>query len=107
MNSLLQLLDILTALLGRWLKRGEGKEVQEAMARIMRTHRGVLAERFGAASGQLPDSPSHTANCLPPTPRLTWNPAANGGFVFLGNLQPTYWTISGCTGAMRWVMALP
>ena len=39
-------------------------------------------------------APNQTTNCPPPTPRLTWNPAANGGGLSSGDPQPTYWTIS-------------
>lgn len=56
MNSLLQLLDILTALLGRWLKQERAREVQESHDKNHADPHGRFAERFGAASGQLPDS---------------------------------------------------
>ena len=84
MNSLLQLLDILTALLGRWLKQERAREVQESHDKNHADPQGRFAERFGAASGQCQTAPSQTANCPPPTPRLTWNPAANGGVCLSG-----------------------
>lgn len=55
MNSLLQLLDILTALLGRWLKQERAREVQESYDQNHSDPQGRFAARFGAASGQLPD----------------------------------------------------
>lgn len=64
MNSLLQLLDILTALLGRWLKRARAREAQESHDKNHADPQGRFAERFGAA-GQLPDSPQ-PASELPP-----------------------------------------
>lgn len=56
MNSLLQLLDILTALLGRWLKQERAREVQESYDKNHSDPQGRFAERFGAASGQLSDN---------------------------------------------------
>lgn len=56
MNGLLQLLDILTALLGRWLKQERAREVQESYDQNHSDPQGRFAARFGAASGQLSDS---------------------------------------------------
>ena len=56
MNSLLQLLDILTALLGRWLKQERAREVQESHDKNHADPQGRFAVRCGAASGQWPDS---------------------------------------------------
>ncbi|MEH8200044.1 hypothetical protein Q7I36_01155 [Aeromonas veronii] len=66
MNSLLQLLDILTALLGRWLKRERAREVQESYDQNHSDPQGRFADRFGAASGQLPESAKPTSE-LPTT----------------------------------------
>lgn len=66
MNSLLQLLDILTALLGRWLKQERAREVQESYDKNHADPQGRFAERFGAASGQLPVG-SEPASKLPAT----------------------------------------
>ncbi|MFA7819313.1 hypothetical protein [Aeromonas dhakensis] len=66
MNSLLQLLDILTALLGRWLKQESAREVQESHDKNHADPQGRFAERFGAASGQLPVD-SEPASKLPAT----------------------------------------
>lgn len=66
MNSLLQLLDILTALLGRWLKQERAREVQESYDQNHSDPQGRFADRFGAASGQLPDSTKPTSE-LPTT----------------------------------------
>lgn len=66
MNSLLQLLDVLTALLGRWLKQERAREAQESHDKNHADPQGRFAERFGAASGQLPDSPKSNSE-LPAT----------------------------------------
>lgn len=66
MNSLLQLLDILTALLGRWLKQERAREVQESHDKNHADPQGRFAERFGAASGQLSVG-SEPASKLPAT----------------------------------------
>ncbi|WP_279501664.1 hypothetical protein [Aeromonas veronii] len=66
MNSLLQLLDILTALLGRWLKQERAREVQESYDQNHSDPQGRFAARFGAASGQLPDGAKPTGE-LPAT----------------------------------------
>lgn len=66
MNSLLQLLDILTALLGRWLKQERAREVQENYDQNHSDPQGRFAARFGAASGQLPDN-TNPAGKLPAT----------------------------------------
>ena len=66
MNSLLQLLDILTALLGRWLKQERAREVQESHDKNHADPQGRFAERFGATSGQLPVG-SEPASKLPAT----------------------------------------
>ncbi|AJE38637.1 hypothetical protein G9455_11710 [Aeromonas hydrophila] len=66
MNGLLELLDILTALLGRWLKQERAREVQENHDKNHADPQGRFAERFGAASGQLPVGPESTSK-LPAT----------------------------------------
>ncbi|MGY3922048.1 hypothetical protein LA366_02630 [Aeromonas jandaei] len=66
MNSLLQLLDILTALLGRWLKQERAREAQESYDQNHSDPQGRFAARFGAASGQLPDGAKPTGE-LPAT----------------------------------------
>ena len=51
MNSLLQLLDILTALLGRWLNQERAREVQESYEHNHTDPQGRFADRFGPAAG--------------------------------------------------------
>lgn len=55
MNGLLQLLDILTALLGRWLKQERAREAQESYDQNHSDPQGRFADRFGPSSDRVRD----------------------------------------------------
>ncbi|ONG09091.1 hypothetical protein BWQ95_10990 [Aeromonas hydrophila] len=74
MNGLLELLDILTALLGRWLKQERARKVQESHDKNHADPQGRFAERFGAVSGQLPVVPESTSKLPATKPQADMEP---------------------------------